>query len=145
MDFKQSYFIGSGAYVKDFFDKQEEHFSSGEQVTIYTEAEDIDMTSYETQANMNAFIDKLKKCDGCSQQFTVPESFDSWYVQLKEFSQSMNGVPNGACTASWNDQKDAVVPEKFMGCLNFFLNSRGGQYARSINMNSDKSKITSFK
>jgi predicted RND superfamily exporter protein len=88
IDFKTTYFIGAEAYVRNFIERQEEYFTSGERVTVYTDATDIDVTSYEMQANMMTLIDKIKKCDGCSQQFTVPESFNSWYLQLKETSKN---------------------------------------------------------
>lgn len=149
IDFKSTYFIGAGAYVRSFIERQEEYFQSGERVTVYTEAGDIDVTSYETQANMQTFIDKIKTCDGCSQQFTIPESFDSWYLQLKAKSKAEN-AGSTACQGSWNEAKDAIVPEKFMGCLNYFLSLRSGpgagaRYAGDIKMNEAKTKIVSFR
>lgn len=148
IDFKQTYFIGEGGYVRGFINRQEEYFTSGERVTVYTESTDIDMTSYEMQTNLNTLIDKIKKCDGCSQQFTIPESFNSWYVQLKETSKNLNNAQNGgACKGSWNQAKDALVPEKFMGCLNYFLTNThtGNKMAGSVNMDTGKTKITSFR
>lgn len=67
IDFKSTYFIGAGAYVRKFIERQEDYFTSGDRITLYTESGDIDLTSYDMQANMNVFIDKIKKCDGCSQ------------------------------------------------------------------------------
>lgn len=66
IDFKQSYFIGAESYVREYFDRSEELFQTGEMVTIYTDASDIDITSYEMQGNLQTFNDKVKKCDGCS-------------------------------------------------------------------------------
>lgn len=96
---------------------------------------------------MNKLIDKLKKCDGCTKQFTVPDTMNSWFESLKEYSSTFNNdLKNPACRNSWNKDKDALVPEKFMGCLKSFLQSKGGRnYARNINMNKDKTKITSFR
>lgn len=64
---------------------------------------------------------------------------------MKDHSENMNAVPNTPCKDSWNAAKDAVVPEKFMGCLNSFLTTAGARYKDSINMNADKTKITSSK
>lgn len=35
IDFKTTYFIGKGAYVRSYLDKQDEFFRSGDAVTIY--------------------------------------------------------------------------------------------------------------
>lgn len=88
IDFKSTYFISAGAYVKNFLDLQENYFKSGDRINIYSEVPDIDITSYDVQKQMNSFIDKVKKCDGCSKQFTVSDSFDSWYLSLKVYSKN---------------------------------------------------------
>lgn len=86
IEFKFTYFISDGAYVKEYFDRQEEYFQSGERVTVYTDSRNIDITQYDTQAKLDAFNTNLKNCEGCQKQFTVSGSFDSWYVSLKHFS-----------------------------------------------------------
>ena len=147
IDFKQSYFIGATSYVKKFFDKQEEYFKTGSMINIFTDSSNIDVTSYEMQANLNAFNTKVKTCEGCSKKFTVSSSFSSWYDGLSAYSQSQNSVAS-ACQNSWDSTKKAVVPTKFMGCLNDYLTKdkgAAGRYGGNINMNSDKTKITSFK
>lgn len=48
------------------------------------------------------------------------------------------------CKDSWDADKDALVPEKFMGCLKDYLAGAGGQYSGRINMNDEETKITSF-
>jgi len=35
VDFKTTYFIGKGAYVRTYLDKQDEFFKAGDAVTIY--------------------------------------------------------------------------------------------------------------
>ena len=35
VDFKTTYFIGKGAYVRSYLDKQDEFFRAGDAVTIY--------------------------------------------------------------------------------------------------------------
>jgi len=35
IDFKTTYFIGKGAYVRSYLDKQDEFFRSGDAVTVY--------------------------------------------------------------------------------------------------------------
>jgi len=47
IEFKSTYFIGEGAYVKDFLDRQEEYFESGIGTTIYTELGQDDISTYE--------------------------------------------------------------------------------------------------
>ena len=37
--YKQSYFIGSDAYLKDYFDKSEAYFTTGFAVNFYTDGE----------------------------------------------------------------------------------------------------------
>lgn len=86
IDFKQSYFIGADSYIREYFDRSEELFQTGEMVTIFTDASSIDITSYEMQANLDTFNKKMKDCDGCSKQFTVSSSFSSWYDGLKRYS-----------------------------------------------------------
>lgn len=122
IDFKQSYFIGAESYVKNFFDKQDEFFKTGDMVNIYTDASNIDITSYEMQANLESFNDKVKKCDGCSKQFTISSSFTSWYDGLKIYSQAAQG----ACAGSWDSSKKAVKPASFMACLKAYLGSQQG-------------------
>lgn len=47
IDFKSTYFISAGAYVKNYLDLQENYFKSGDRINIYSEVQDTDITSYD--------------------------------------------------------------------------------------------------
>lgn len=66
IDFKQSYFISPTAFVNEYITRQDLHYKSGETVTFYVDNAETDFTSYESQKNMNALIDQIKTCKGCS-------------------------------------------------------------------------------
>lgn len=87
IDFKSTYFISAEAYVRDFIERQENYFKSGDTITVYTNASQIDVTTYDNQAAMVEFAKNLKECKDCEKQFTIPESFDSWYLELQEYSE----------------------------------------------------------
>lgn len=103
------------------------------------------MTTYESQAKLDAFNTKLKECKGCTEKFTISGSFNSWYDGLKEYAQKNNAVASHACKDSWSNSRDQIIPAKFMPCLNAYLAERGNPYGGSINMDDGKTKITSFK
>ena len=65
-------------------------------------------------------------------KFTVSESFDSWFVNFQSFSESMTNVP-GKCQGSWDSQKSAVIPAKFMDCFNFYISTSGAKYSGDVN------------
>ena len=90
------------------------------------------MTLVETQKKLVIFNDKLKDCTGCTQKFTDPESFDSWYPSFQAYSIQENAKNGTECKDSWNDTDKTVAPAKFMPCLNKFLDGPGGRYAGSI-------------
>lgn len=58
-----------------------------------------------------------------------------------------NNIPGNKCLNSWNKDKDALVPEKFMDCLKSFLADprNGAKYSGNINMDKDETKIMSFR
>jgi hypothetical protein len=57
----------------------------------------------------------------------------------------MNAVPGGKCQGSFDSAKNALKPEKFMDCLSDFLSKGGARYESDVNMNDDKTVITSFR
>lgn len=86
IDFKATYFISPTSYIRNYVDKRDQYFKLGEKITVFTDSKDIDMTSPTVQKRLKTFNEKLKKCEGCSQKFTVEESFDSWYVSFAAYS-----------------------------------------------------------
>lgn len=103
IDFKQSYFISPTAFVNEYITRQDLHYKSGETVTFYVDNAETDFTSYESQKNMNALIDQIKTCKGCSQDWIKEETFDSWYTQFKAFASKNNREPNSPCENSITD------------------------------------------
>lgn len=79
IDFKQTYFIGEKSYVREYLERQELYFQSGDKLTIYNEIDLMEANKYEFQEKLVKFNEKLKKCEGCKKNFTVASSFDSWY------------------------------------------------------------------
>lgn len=51
IDYKTSYFIGPKAYLRDYFEKTDEYFTSGQSVTFYTDGEH-DYYSKESQLKL---------------------------------------------------------------------------------------------
>jgi len=48
IDFKNTYFIGEDANVRDYLERQEEYYKSGETINIIVDNEEADFTSEES-------------------------------------------------------------------------------------------------
>lgn len=93
---------------------------------------------------MVTFIDKMKACEGCTKDFTIEETFSSWFLEFRDYAEAQTNQA-GPCKDSWNAEKKAVIPEKFMTCLNPWLKVNGARWADDVNTNDKETKITSFK
>lgn len=102
IDFKQTYFISASAYINEYIERQDLHYKSGETITVYVDNADTDFTTIESQQKLNTLIDQIKTCKDCSQDWIKEDTFDSWYVQLKAFSQANNNAASSACEGSWD-------------------------------------------
>lgn len=131
--------------MRDYFNLQEAYFKSGETVTFYTDAEKLDITTYDSQAKMIEFSKNLKSCTDCAEQFTVADTFKSWYLDLHDFSEKATGAPGTGCTGSFDTTKNALKPEKFMDCLTFYLSTAGARYEGDVNLSEDKTVVESFR
>lgn len=94
---------------------------------------------------MIEFSKNLKNCKDCAQQFTVPDSFKSWYLDLHDFSEKASGTPGTKCTGSFDADKNALKPDKFIDCLTFYLSADGARYAGDVNFSEDKTVVESFR
>ena len=80
VDFKTTYFIGKGAYVRTYLDKQDEFFKAGDAVTIYFDNVDkVDFSKKRYQQGLATFNENLKQCKGCEEAWVLEDSFESWY------------------------------------------------------------------
>jgi len=69
-----------------------------------------------------------------------PSTFNSWYISFSAYSQA------NRCPDSWDGGKEIVKPEKFIGCLNEFLNSGFGRSLKSsIIMSNNKDAVMGFR
>ena len=86
VDFKVTYFIGEGAYVREYFDRNDKYFSGGETVTIYVDGPTLQYHTMENQQKLDEFNEKVQECAGCEKQWVVDKSLKSWYTSFKAYA-----------------------------------------------------------
>lgn len=98
-DFKASFFIREDSYVNEFFEVNGEYFNSnGFIANIYINSTDIDLSSRETQLQLNEFEDAVRRSKQCYQDWFIKNSMQSWYeeyytwVQQKKCEQLRAGI-----------------------------------------------------
>lgn len=151
IDIKTSYFIRGDSLVRMFLDKEDFYYTTGTTITIYTDGK-LNFTHDKTQDDLIYFNNELLACKNCAQAWTIPNSFQSWYLSMRAFAityrdiDTLNGVEN-KCKDSWDSDKEIVKSSKFMDCLRFFLKQpQGGSYRGSILFSEeDKHLIIGFK
>mmetsp|Transcript_27376 Transcript_27376/g.41634 ORF Transcript_27376/g.41634 Transcript_27376/m.41634 type:complete len:472 (+) Transcript_27376:583-1998(+) len=126
IDFKTTYFIGETATVRSYFDLQDEYFKTGDSITFYVDSPETDFSSVETQQKINMLNDKITSCHGCTEQWLIQESFDSWYVGFQAYAQQMIASSDSECSGAWDAANSVIEPSSFYACLNEFLSSRQG-------------------
>lgn len=65
VDFKNTYFISETAYIKDYLDKQDTYYKSGNSIAIVTDGL-LDFSKEKTQIDLKTFNDNLLNCKNCS-------------------------------------------------------------------------------
>ena len=78
IEFKFTYFLAEGAYVKQYYDLSEKYFKFGANMNIYTSG-NFDF-SEDLQLKLQDMNLKIRKCDQCKKPYTLDNSFTSWYV-----------------------------------------------------------------
>ena len=56
------------------------------------------------QKNLQNFITQIKECDGCSKEWTVGESFRSWYDGILTYA----AIPGNSCNSAY-DATEGVI------------------------------------
>ena len=107
--------------MKEYLDRSEKYFKLGESVNIITDNANIDFTTVENQQKLVTFNAKMKSCDGCKKDWTIEESFDSWYETFTATIVQQPLASTTACRDAWDSSNSVVVPIKFAGCLQEFL------------------------
>lgn len=64
IEFKQSFMMPGEAYIKQYFDKNDEYFQSGLKINVYTDGE-MDFTDEKIQRGIQRLNWKLLDCRGC--------------------------------------------------------------------------------
>lgn len=82
IDFSVEYFIGSDAYIYDFFQLNDKYFKTGFSTTLFVDNPEIDYTSPETQFQLLEFDDKLLRCYACKEPWFKENTLASWYSKF---------------------------------------------------------------
>ena len=124
IDFSVEYFIGTNAYVYDFFQLNDKYFRSGFATAIFVDNPDLDSASRATQLELIEFEDRLQRCYGCEEQWFKENTLGSWYRNFNRW------VSSGECFAQRSGIKpfEKIVPtDVFYTCLWEYLESDNGQ------------------
>mmetsp|Transcript_17543 Transcript_17543/g.29601 ORF Transcript_17543/g.29601 Transcript_17543/m.29601 type:complete len:138 (-) Transcript_17543:860-1273(-) len=121
IDFKNTYFVNSGTKAREYIDKQDEYFESGDAITFYTWNESVDYADQATQQALNSFNEALLSCEGCSQQWLIRSSFNSWWQEFKAYSKTHTARASSQCYQTWLPSEGVLVASKFYSCLGEYL------------------------
>lgn len=114
LNFSMEYFIPNGSVLKGFVDLDIEHFQTGYSIGLFTRADQIDITSVETQLQMLEWFEKLKRNYLCEEQWFNNQYFwRFWYERYNLW------VRDGGCShlgGGLSPFQKTVPPELFYLC-----------------------------
>ena len=75
----------------------------------------------------------MKACEGCETQWTIEDSFSSWYEALLTYAQG--GV--GGCAGAYDATNGVISAANWQTCFNDWLNGAGARFTNDLLIEND--------
>ena len=140
MDFDLEWFVTGDAEIKDTFEVRDQYFNQqGQSLRVYTV--DANFKNEEVQKSLVTLAEKFQECEGCSKDWVVNGSVNSWYNNFNSW------VARGECNVSGRVQlRDGVIPsEHFNECMTQWKQTQEfNRYGSNLEFNSNEELIGSI-
>jgi len=87
----------------------DQYFSQGAKTTTYVDNATLDYSSEEVQKQMFLFNAKLEECEGCDEEWNLPNTLEMWYDRFRDFSYQGNSC-DPTNTVKPDAIEDYIVP-----------------------------------
>lgn len=128
----------------------DQYFSQGAKTTTYVDNATLDYSSEEVQKQMFLFNAKLEECEGCDEEWNLPNTLEMWYDRFHDYSYQGNSC-DPTNTVKSVAIEDYIVPTAtFYSDLSVFFKSNCGKsFIKNIQYTGDIEsgdfKITSWR